>query len=61
MPTTLTYTDLAENYNEISRICHETKDSVYITKNGQKESMKCFSKNILMLKASKRTYMKKLK
>lgn len=37
MQTTLTYTDLAENYNEISRICHETKEPVYITKNGQKD------------------------
>lgn len=37
MQTTLTYTDLAENYNEVSRICHETKEPVYITKNGQKD------------------------
>ena len=37
MQTTLTYTDLAENYNEISRICHETKEPVYITKNGEKD------------------------
>jgi len=37
MQTTLTYTDLAENYNEISRICHETKEPVYITKDGQKD------------------------
>ena len=26
--------DLRNNYNEISRICHETKKPVYITKNG---------------------------
>ena len=26
--------DLRNNYNEISRICHETKEPVYITKNG---------------------------
>lgn len=25
---------LRNNYNEISKICHETKDAVYITKNG---------------------------
>ena len=37
MQTTLTYTDLAENYNEISRICHETKEPVYITKDGQND------------------------
>ena len=26
--------ELRNNYNEISRICHETKEPVYITKNG---------------------------
>lgn len=26
--------DLRNNYNEISRICHETNQPVYITKNG---------------------------
>ena len=26
--------DLRNNYNEISRICHETKQPVFITKNG---------------------------
>lgn len=26
--------DLRNNYNEISRLCHETKQPVYITKNG---------------------------
>ena len=26
--------DLRNNYNEISRICHETKEPMYITKNG---------------------------
>ena len=26
--------DLRNNYNEISRICHETKQPIYITKNG---------------------------
>lgn len=26
--------DLRNNYNEISRICHETQKPVYITKNG---------------------------
>jgi len=34
MPKTITYVELRENYNEISRICHETKEPVYITKNG---------------------------
>ncbi len=26
--------DLRNNYNEISKICHETKEPIYITKNG---------------------------
>ena len=26
--------DLRNNYNEISKICHETKQAMYITKNG---------------------------
>lgn len=26
--------DLRNNYNEISKICHQTKEPVYITKNG---------------------------
>ena len=26
--------DLRNSYNEISRICHETKEAMYITKNG---------------------------
>jgi len=26
--------DLRNNYNEISKICHKTKEPVYITKNG---------------------------
>lgn len=28
------YADLRNNYNEISRICHETQKPIYITKNG---------------------------
>ena len=26
--------DLRNNYNEISKICHETKEPMYITRNG---------------------------
>ena len=26
--------DLRNNYNEIAKLCHETKEPVYITKNG---------------------------
>ena len=34
MPMITPSSDLRNNYNEISKICHETKDAVYITKNG---------------------------
>ena len=34
MPTTITCADLKNNYDDISRICHETKEPVYITKDG---------------------------
>lgn len=29
--------DLRNNYNEISKICHETKEPMYITRNGQND------------------------
>lgn len=29
--------DLRNNYNEISKICHETKEPMYITKNGSND------------------------
>lgn len=34
MPIIRPSSDLRNNYNEISTICHETKGPVYITKNG---------------------------
>ena len=34
MPTIRPCADLRNNYNEISRFCHETKQPVFITKNG---------------------------
>jgi len=37
MPTTITCADLKNNYDDISRICHETKEPVYITKDGQND------------------------
>ena len=37
MPIVRTCTDLIDNYNEISKICHETKEPVYITKDGQND------------------------
>ena len=37
MPIVRPCADLIDNYNEISRICHETKEPVYITKNGQED------------------------
>lgn len=37
MPVVRPCTDLKDNYNEISRICHETKEPVYITKDGEND------------------------
>lgn len=34
MPVIRPSSDLRNNYNEISNICHQTKRPVYITKNG---------------------------
>ena len=34
MPIIRPSSDLRNNYNEISTICHQTKSPVYITKNG---------------------------
>lgn len=34
MPVIRPSSDLRNNYNEISTICHQTKSPVYITKNG---------------------------
>lgn len=34
MPIIRPSSDLRNNYNEISAICHQTKSPVYITKNG---------------------------
>ena len=34
MPLIRPCADLRNNYNEISRVCHETKEPMYITKNG---------------------------
>ncbi|MCD7804892.1 MAG: type II toxin-antitoxin system Phd/YefM family antitoxin [Oscillospiraceae bacterium] len=35
MPTIKSSTDLRNHYNEISTLCHETNEPVYITKNGK--------------------------
>jgi len=37
MPVIRPCADLRNNYNEISRICHETKKPVFITKNGRND------------------------
>ena len=37
MLTTRTCADLRNNYDEISRICHETKEPIYITKDGEND------------------------
>ena len=34
MPIIRPSSDLRNNYNEISKICHETKEPMYITRNG---------------------------
>lgn len=34
MPLTRTVTDLQRNMGEVSAVCHETRQPVYITKNG---------------------------
>jgi PHD/YefM family antitoxin component YafN of YafNO toxin-antitoxin module len=35
MPNIKSSTDLRNNYNEISTFCHESRETVFITKNGQ--------------------------
>lgn len=35
MPVIRSSTDLRNNYNEISALCHERREPVFITKNGQ--------------------------
>jgi len=35
MPTIKSSTDLQSNYNEISALCHESREPIFITKNGQ--------------------------
>lgn len=35
MPNIKSSTDLRNNYNDISKFCHETREPVFITKNGQ--------------------------
>jgi prevent-host-death family protein len=35
MPNIKSSTDLRNNYNEISKLCHESREPIFITKNGQ--------------------------
>ena len=35
MPSIRSSTDLRNNYNEISAFCHENREPIFITKNGQ--------------------------
>jgi prevent-host-death family protein len=35
MPYIKSSTDLRNNYNEISTFCHETREPIFITRNGQ--------------------------
>ena len=34
MPSIMSYTDLENNYNEVSELCHEYSEPIFITKNG---------------------------
>ena len=48
--------DLRNNYNEISRICHETKEPIYITKNGTNDIVVLSDETYeAMTKATKKT------
>lgn len=35
MPNIKSSTELRNNYNEISKFCHESREPIFITKNGQ--------------------------
>jgi len=35
MPNIKSSTDLRNNYNEISKFCHESREPIFITKNGR--------------------------
>ena len=35
MPTIKSSTDLRNNYNDISTFCHQSREPIFITKNGQ--------------------------
>lgn len=35
MPSIKSSTDLRNNYNEISALCHKSREPIFITKNGQ--------------------------
>ncbi|MDD2555687.1 MAG: type II toxin-antitoxin system Phd/YefM family antitoxin [Syntrophaceticus sp.] len=35
MPNIKSSTDLRNNYNEISKFCHESREPIFITKNGK--------------------------
>jgi len=35
MPNIKSSTELRNNYNKISNLCHETREPIFITKNGQ--------------------------
>ncbi|MCL1787370.1 MAG: type II toxin-antitoxin system prevent-host-death family antitoxin [Defluviitaleaceae bacterium] len=35
MPTIRSSTDLRNNYNDISNFCHQSREPIFITKNGQ--------------------------
>lgn len=54
--------DLRNKYNEISKICHETKEPMYITKNGANDlvilSDQAFADMVKILKKVKKKELK---
>ena len=58
MPLIIPSADLRNNYNKISKRCHETKEPIYVTRNGVNDlvvlSDEVFEKNESKMKKAKR-------
>lgn len=52
MPLIRPCADLRNNYNEISKICHETNEPIYITRNGVNDLVILSDENYESLKKS---------
>ena len=44
MPLIIPSADLRNNYNKISKRCHETKEPIYVTRNGVNDLVMRYSK-----------------